>query len=149
MTDEGKQIGFYSSILIDAVESGWISRARVRNYEWKGQNGGTVSIPVPSKWSRSQLNPDYIIATVQLAPDDPEYVTVPMINTNGIELRVTVDYKMIRKGLNKILSGDVRASDWIVTACTKAKKEWDGAYMDAICADAVVQSAVFDEVIYG
>ena len=128
MTDEGKQIGFYSSILIDAVESGAISWARVRSYKWKPQEN----------------NPDYIIATVQLAPDDPEYVTVP-----ASTIRVTVDYKMIRKGLNKILSGDVKASDWIVTACTKAKKEWDGAYMDAICADAVVQSAVFDEVIYG
>lgn len=145
---EAQRIGFYSSILIDAVESGAVaSWAGVRNYEWKDQSCG--NFPVRT---------NYIIASAELAPYDPEYVKAPMQemfrfgvddSDNPIkEKRVAVDHTLVRKGLNKVLSGEVEASDWIIKACKEAKKEWDGSYMDAVCANVVLQAAVFEENIY-
>ena len=142
---EAQRIGFYSSILIDAVESGAVaSWAGVRNYEWKDQSCDLTN---------------YIIASAELAPYDPEYVKAPMqemfrdevdyIGNHIREKRVIVDHTMIRRGLNKVLSGEVEAADWIVKACRHAKEELDGSFMDAVCANVVIQAAVFEENIYG
>ena len=141
---EAQRIGFYSGILIDAVESGAVgSWAGVRNYEWKDQSCDLTN---------------YITASAQLVPYDPEYVKAPMqemfrfgVDDSGNpikEKRVAVDHTLVRKGLNKVLSGEVEASDWIIKACKEAKKEWDGSYMDAVCANVVLQAAVFEENIY-
>lgn len=143
-TSNAQRIGFYSGILIDAVESGAVEWARVRNYEWKDQS--------PNGHNSSSCNA-YIIASAQLLPDDPEYVKVPMWRGRYVigdyTKVVEVYYILVREGLNKILSKEVKASDWIIKACKQAKKEWDGSYIDAICADAILQAAVFEEIIYG
>jgi len=147
LLQEAQRIGFYSGILVDAIESGAVSGwAGVRSYEWKDQ------VIVGTKQT-------FIIASAQLVPEDLEYVKAPMqeVFTFGVdragnlikEKRVNVDYTMIRRGLNKVLSGDVKAADWIVESCRKAKKEWDGSFIDAVCANVVVQAAVFEENIYG
>ena len=126
MTEEF--IGFYSSILINAIESHVMgSWARVKNYEWKDQE-----------------NSHFIIAKAELIPEDPEYVTATL---NGDH--ISVDHTLVAHGLNKLLSGGVEASDWILKACKQSVEDCDGSYMDSICCDVVLQSAVFEEVIYG
>ena len=127
MTEEF--IGFYASILIEFIESGAASTwARVRNYEWEGQEGDSK----------------FIKAKAQLVPDEPEYAKVVL---NGDH--ICIDHTLVAEGFNKILSGEVKAADWVVKACRQAVMDCDGAYMDAICCDAAIQAAVFDEVIYG
>ena len=139
-----ERIGFYSSILVGAIESGAVGGwAYVRNYEWKDQDNGT----------------NYIIASAELVPEDPEYVKAPMqeVFKFGVdragdlikEKRIYVDHTLIRRGLNKVLSGEVKASDWIVEACKEARKDYDASLIDAICANVIVQAGVFEENIYG
>jgi hypothetical protein len=139
-----QRIGFYSNIIVDAVESGAVrSWAGVRNYEWRDQDGDT----------------GYIIASVDLVPDHPQYVKAPMEEVfkfgvdragNPIkEKRVTVGPQLAREGLYKILFGRVEASDWIVKACKEARKEWDAGILDAVCCNVIIQAAVFEENIYG
>ena len=65
------------------------------------------------------------------------------------EKRIYVDHTLIRRGLNKVLSGEVKASDWIVEACKEARKDYDASLIDAICANVIVQAGVFEENIYG
>ena len=126
MTEEF--IGFYSSILINAIEGGGtVGSWRVKNYEWKDQE-----------------NSQFIIAKAELITEDPEYVKA-MITDN----HVCVDHNLVSHGMNKLLSGEVEASGWIIEACKRAVQECDGSYMDSICCDVVLQSAVFEEVIYG
>ena len=139
-----ERTGFYSGILVDAIESGAVGGwAYVRNYEWKDQDNDT----------------DCIIASAELVPEDPEYVKAPMQEVFKFgcdragdltkERRGYVDPNLIRRGLNKVLSGEVEAADWIVKACSHAKEELDGSFMDAVCANVVIQAAVFEENIYG
>jgi len=139
-----ERTGFYSGILVDAIESGAVGGwAYVRNYEWKDQDNGT----------------NYIIASAELVPDHPEYVKAPMqeVFKFGVdragdltkEKRVYVDHNLIRRGLNKVLSGEMKASDWIVKACREAEKDLDAGLIDAICANVILQAGVFEENIYG
>jgi|TARA_R110001583_G_scaffold173292_3_gene327297 hypothetical protein len=141
-----ERTGFYSSILVDAIESGAVGGwAYVRNYEWKDQDNGT----------------NYIIASAEFVPEDPEYVKAPMqqvfkwaIDEEDVgdlikEKRVYVDHTLIRRGLNKVLSGEVKASDWIVKACKEARKDYDAGLIDAVCANVILQAGVFEENIYG
>ena len=73
---EAQRIGFYSSILIDAVESGAVaSWAGVRNYEWKDQSCDLTN---------------YIIASAELAPYDPEYVRLQCRRCSGSGLMTVV-----------------------------------------------------------
>ena len=141
---EAERTGFYSSILVDAIESGAVGGwATVRNYEWKDRDNDT----------------DCIIASAELVPEDPEYVKAPMqeVFKFGVdragdlikEKRVYVGPHTTRRGLNKVLSGEVEASDWIVKACKEAKKDYDAGLIDAICANVIIQAGVFEENIYG
>ena len=143
---EAERTGFYSSILVDAIESGAVGGwATVRNYEWKEQQGN-----FPKK---------FIIASAALVPDHPEYVKAPMqeVFKFGVdragdlikEKRVYVGPHTTRRGLNKVLSGEVEASDWIVKACKEAKKDYDAGLIDVICANVIIQAGVFEENIYG
>ena len=144
-----EEIGFYSGLIVDAVESGAVgSFARVIQYEWQVQ-----------KYDPAQK---HITANAILAPDDPEYLVDRPdnkiheayrfgVDTSGKlikEKRCAVTPSTMKYGLNKILSGDVKIAPWIKKACTHAQLELDGSYMDALCCKAVIEVALFGELIY-
>ena len=76
--------------------------------------------------------------------DLPEYAVIPMTNN-----KAKLDLPLVRKALNKIINGDIKIDPKIRDLCKEAKAEWDGGMLDAIACDAIVQVAVFDEIIYG
>ena len=121
-------IDFYSSIIINGIESGWVNWGQVDNYN-SGFNHSTG---------------EQHEAYVELYLDDPEYAVIPV--TDG---KVMVDIPLVRKALNKIINGDIKIDPKIRDLCKEAKAEWDGGMLDAIACDVIIQVAVFDEIIYG
>ena len=123
-----KHIDFYSSIIINGIESRWVDWGQVDNYN-SGFNHST----------REQHE-----AYVELRLDDPEYAVIPV--TDG---KVMVNIPSIVKALNKIINGDIKINPNLRDLCKEAKAEWDGGLLDAIACDVIIQVAVFGEIVYG
>ena len=130
-------IDFYSSIIINGIESGWVNWGQVDNYN-SGFNHSTG---------------EQHEAYVELYLDDPEYAVIPdsvrladALLTDG---KVMVNIPSIVKALNKIINGDIKINPNLRDLCKEAKAEWDGGMLDAIACDVIIQVAVFDEIVYG
>ena len=121
-------IDFYSSIIINGIESGWVNWGQVDNYN-SGFNHSTGAQHE---------------AYVELRLDDPEYAVIPV--TDG---KVMVDIPLVRKALNKIINDDIKINPNLRDLCKEAKAEWDGGILDAIACDVIIQVAVFGEIVYG
>ena len=117
---------FYLDIIINVVESGYLFWGRV-NPHLRGYNKDEQD-----KW------------WFWVSLDLPEYAVIPMTNN-----KAKLDLPMVRKALNKIINGDIKIDPKIRDLCKEAKAEWDGGMLDAIACDAIVQVAVFDEIVYG
>lgn len=60
-----------------------------------------------------------------------------------------VDYAVIRKGLQRILSGEVKVRRDLVQATQSGVVEEDGGHIDADAADVIVQAGMFGELVFG
>lgn len=79
---------------------------------------------------------DYVSATLVDAEDDDNW-------------RYVVDYAAIRRGIRRLLSPGFNVSNAIMLATMQAVREDDAGYIDADCADCIVQAACFHELVYG
>ena len=114
-----ERIEFLTDILITAVESGIDYWAVVRNYS---HERGTVEIAEDADESG-------------VAPDDAEW---HFVDVNVIE-RGLMRIKRPEFQINKTMRG------WIVTGDATN----DACDIDALAADAVIQAALFGELVYG
>lgn len=69
-----------------------------------------------------------------------------MLDQEGVH-RVTID--TIAEGLSKIRSGHVRMNSTLLGTILNADTENDAGEIDADGADAIVQAALFGELVYG
>lgn len=121
-------IDFYSSIIVNGVESGYLMWGRIHPYI-HGYNRDT----------KEQGEAWFIVDL-----DDPEYAVIPVTKNRG-----KVDLPLVRKALNKIINGDIKINPNLRDLCKEAKAEWDGGMLDAIACDVIIQVAVFGEIVYG
>jgi hypothetical protein len=61
----------------------------------------------------------------------------------------TVDRSAIRKGITRLLSGDMKVHESYVDVLRKADRHNDAGDIDATMADLIVQAAVLGEIVYG
>jgi hypothetical protein len=61
----------------------------------------------------------------------------------------TVDRSAIRKGITRLLSGDMKVHESYVTLLRKADRHNDAGDIDAEIADLIVQAAILGDIVYG
>jgi hypothetical protein len=61
----------------------------------------------------------------------------------------TVDRSAIRKGITRLLSGDMKVHESYVDMLRKADRHNDAGDIDAEIADLIVQAAVLGDIVYG
>lgn len=80
------------------------------------------------------------------APDTAR-ATLHDMEEDDREHRVTID--TIASGVRRIVHGEVQLNLTLRTAITYGSLHNDAGDIDADCADAIVQAALFGEVVYG
>lgn len=85
-----------------------------------------------------------------------EYVSVELSDTEAQDEDdepafppQVVDYAAIRRGLQRVIAGEVKVRRDLVAACQASVTGGDGGDIDADAADVIVQAAMFGELVFG
>jgi len=124
---------FLFDVLVSAVEGGIDYWAEIKDYEW-GSNEG----PYKLGWSLPDgERGSYARATVREA-DDYEVGSWHDLTPATIEC-----------GITRLATGNYRLNPEMLDCITEGSTANDAGNIDSLCADAIVQVALLNELVYG
>jgi len=123
---------FLGDIITTAVEGGTNYWAQVSQYQYV--HDGNVHV-----YTGMRVGDETRAVLHQLNEDESDYLTEGMV--------LTLD--AVKKGIDRIVSGEVGVSDRIVDAVKRAASELDAGEIDSSDADVIAQVALLGDVVYG
>lgn len=103
-------------------------------------------------WARPYATPEVPFISISGAPED-HWIEARIYEMDAdvtqVQKRLTVDAKVIETGIQRILDGTVKVADVIQGYIMRGVLDEDAGDIDATAADCIVQSGLFNEVVYG
>lgn len=159
-----ERITFLSDVLVSAVEGGIGYWADTKEYQWKDESEASVSV-----YERPSNNPDFKVGDrVEFAPDN---LQATVISIDPIRIRPddegedefnvaaswlipsdkwhTIGLNEVARGIGLVIDKDFNLNREMKSWIRDGNAENDAGTIDAGCADAIVQAAIFGHVVYG
>ncbi len=159
-----ERITFLSDVLVSAVEGGIGYWADMKDYQWKDEPKTTVCVyerpscnPAFKVGDRVEFAPDNLQATVisigpiRIRPDDEgeDEFTVAASWLIPMDKWHTIGLNEVARGIGLVIDKDFNLNGQMKSWIRDGNAENDAGNIDSGCADAIVQAAIFGEVVYG